>query len=94
MTEVKDYEPVSALDGGADGLDFYHRLAGEAWRYLKDDGLIAMEIGYGQSGPVQEIFLKTGLYHSQEVHKDLVGIERFVVFIKDRDKNMLEKLIS
>jgi release factor glutamine methyltransferase len=82
MTEVKDYEPVSALDGGADGLDFYHRLAGEAWRYLKDDGLIAMEIGYGQSGPVQEIFLKTGLYHSQEVHKDLVGIERFVVFYK------------
>ena len=70
MTEVKDYEPVTALDGGVDGLDFYHRIAGEAWRFLRDGGMIAMEIGYGQSKPVQDIFMKTGSYHGQEVHKD------------------------
>jgi len=82
MTEVRDYEPVTALDGGKDGLDFYRRISRDAWQYLKDDGLIALEIGYGQSRQVQDIFLKTGLYHRQECHKDLAGIERFVVFYK------------
>ena len=39
---------------GRTGL--YHRLAGEAWRYLKDDGLIAMEIGYEQSDRYRKYF--------------------------------------
>lgn len=82
MPEVSKYEPVTALDGGTDGLDFYRRIAREACGYMKDGGLIAMEIGYGQSKSVQDIFMETGLYHRQEVHKDLAGIERFVVFHK------------
>lgn len=82
MPEVREHEPVSALDGGADGLFFYRKIAGEAWRYLKDDGLIAMEMGYGQSSSIQELFLETGAYHGQEVHKDLAEIDRFAVFHK------------
>lgn len=82
MTEVRDYEPISALDGGEDGLDFYRRIARDGWRYLKAGGFIALEIGYGQSNKIQDIFLKSGYYHRHECHKDLAGIERFVVFYK------------
>lgn len=82
MPEVREHEPASALDGGADGLFFYRRIADQAWRYLKEEGLIAVEIGYGQSSSVQELFLETGAYQGQEVHKDLAGIDRFLVFQK------------
>ncbi|HHY81801.1 MAG TPA: peptide chain release factor N(5)-glutamine methyltransferase [Clostridiales bacterium] len=81
MTEVKDYEPITALDGGADGLDCYRRIAAGAWQYLKENGFIALEIGYDQSKPVQEIFLSKA-YHVAEVRKDLSGIDRIAVFCK------------
>ena len=54
--EVKDFDPRGALDGGADGLDFYRRLALEAKLYLKPDGKIMVEFGDGQAGDIQKIF--------------------------------------
>ena len=56
--EVRDYDPRAALDGGADGLDFYHRLAAEARPFLKPGGKIMLEFGEGQAGAIQEIFEK------------------------------------
>lgn len=56
--EVRDYDPRSALDGGPDGLDFYHRLAAEARPFLKPGGKIMLEFGEGQAGAIQEIFEK------------------------------------
>jgi release factor glutamine methyltransferase len=56
--EVRDYDPRSALDGGADGLDFYRRLAAEASPFLKPGGKIMLEFGEGQAGAIQEIFEK------------------------------------
>lgn len=54
--EVRDFEPHQALDGGADGLDFYRRLAAEAGARLKPSGKIMVEFGDGQSEPLRELF--------------------------------------
>jgi release factor glutamine methyltransferase len=54
--EVKDFDPRAALDGGADGLDFYRRLAAEAKPFLKPDGKIMVEFGDGQAEDIKTIF--------------------------------------
>jgi release factor glutamine methyltransferase len=54
--EVRDFDPRSALDGGADGLDFYRRLAAETKPFLKPDGKIMLEFGDGQAEAVSGIF--------------------------------------
>jgi release factor glutamine methyltransferase len=54
--EVRDFDPRAALDGGADGLDFYRRLAAEAGSFLKPDGKIMLEFGDGQADAVKAIF--------------------------------------
>ena len=53
--EVKDFDPRGALDGGADGLDFYRRLAAEAKPVLKPDGKIMLEFGDGQADDIKKI---------------------------------------
>ena len=54
--EVRDFDPRAALDGGADGLDFYRRLAKEAQSFLKPDGRIMLEFGDDQDGTIRNIF--------------------------------------
>jgi release factor glutamine methyltransferase len=54
--EVKDFDPRAALDGGADGLDFYRRLAAEAKPFLQPDGKIMVEFGDGQAEAIRQIF--------------------------------------
>jgi release factor glutamine methyltransferase len=54
--EVRDFDPRAALDGGADGLDFYRRLAKEAAAFLKPDGKIMLEFGDGQADAIKIIF--------------------------------------
>ncbi len=54
--ELRDHEPKNALDGGADGLDFYRRIAGEAKSFLADKGKLMLELGDGQAAAVGEIF--------------------------------------
>ena len=54
--EVKDFDPRAALDGGADGLDFYRRLAVDAKPFLKPDGKIMLEFGDGQADAIKKIF--------------------------------------
>jgi release factor glutamine methyltransferase len=54
--EVRDYDPRAALDGGADGLDFYRKLAAEAKPFLKPDGKIMLEFGDGQADTIKTIF--------------------------------------
>ena len=55
--EVRDFDPRAALDGGADGLDFYRRLAKEAPAFLKPDGKIMVEFGDGQADAIKNIFV-------------------------------------
>lgn len=55
--EVRDFDPRAALDGGADGLDFYRRLAAQAKPFLKPAGKIMLEFGDGQADAIKNIFL-------------------------------------
>ena len=54
--EVRDFDPRGALNGGADGLDFYRRISTEAKPFLKPDGKIMLEFGYGQVDAIKNIF--------------------------------------
>jgi release factor glutamine methyltransferase len=54
--EVRDFDPRGALDGGADGLDFYRRISAEAKTFLKPDGKIMLEFGDGQAPAIKKIF--------------------------------------
>ena len=74
-TEVKDHEPVLALDGGEDGLDFYRKIVADAHRHLVPGGLLAFEIGYDQ-GQALTVLLKKAGYHNIEILKDLAGLDR------------------
>ena len=74
---VRDYEPHMALDGGADGLDFYRNLAGEWKNALTVGGKIFLEVGIGQADDVLRL-LRTQGFGDLEITKDLNGIPRVV----------------
>lgn len=76
--EVKDFEPMLALDGDADGLKFYRRIIKEAPKYLYSSGYLIMEIGYDQAEAVTELLNEAGSYHDIEVIKDYAGNDRVV----------------
>lgn len=71
-------EPKIALDGGADGLDFYRRLVGESAALLHDGGFLAVECGDTQAGAVAEM-AATGGFGKTEIIRDLADKERVVV---------------
>ncbi len=75
--EVRDHEPLSALDGGEDGLWFYRRIAEEAPLYLARPGRIYLEIGYDQGDEVRSILKKVG-FTDIDIHEDLGGRPRVV----------------
>jgi release factor glutamine methyltransferase len=54
--EVRDFDPRSALDGGADGLDFYRWIASQAAALLKPGGKVMLEFGDGHAGAIRQIF--------------------------------------
>jgi release factor glutamine methyltransferase len=76
--EVRDFDPRLALDGGADGLDFYRRLAKEAAAWLLADGRLMAEFGEGQGVAIREI-LEAENWTVHALEKDLSGRERFVI---------------
>ncbi len=75
-SKVRCFEPEIALDGGESGLDFYERITKTA--RLKDDGLLAFEIGYDQGEAVFEILKRNG-YADIEIITDLEGRDRVVL---------------
>lgn len=72
-------EPILALDGGEDGLDFYRRIIAGASAHLKQSGVIVMEIGYGQRRAIEDIIKKSGEFKVTAVKKDQNMIDRIVV---------------
>lgn len=77
MPEVKDYDPMLALDGGEDGLAFYRRISADAKNFLKRGGTLLVEIGHDQGEDVCDLFIKDG-YSNVKVTKDLGGNDRVV----------------
>lgn len=79
--EVKEHEPMMALDGGEDGLDFYRIIAAQAPEFLKKDGVVMVEIGHDQMDDVTRIFAETDKYCYITGLKDLAERDRIVVAI-------------
>ncbi|TCS78030.1 peptide chain release factor N(5)-glutamine methyltransferase [Tepidibacillus fermentans] len=75
MPEVKNYEPILALDGGEDGLVFYRQIISQSFSVLKRLGMIAFEIGTDQSEAIQQLFANSGA-KSYQVLPDFQGIPR------------------
>ena len=80
-TQVKDYEPYNALEGGEDGLDFYRQITKESINYLKQGGILAYEVGHDQAEDVSEIMKSYG-YTKIYKKKDIQGIDRVVIGFK------------
>ncbi len=76
QTEVRDHEPYIALDGGADGLNFYRKIVAEAPKFLIRGGHLAFEIGYNQAESVSRLMEKD--FEEITVLKDLGGNDRVV----------------
>ena len=74
--EVRDFEPRGALDGGADGLDYYRLIIPAAPDYLSPDGLLLFEVGIGQAEAVLALFAGTGRYDGLFTARDAAGIDR------------------
>ncbi|MDE6434886.1 MAG: peptide chain release factor N(5)-glutamine methyltransferase [Lachnospiraceae bacterium] len=77
MPEVREYEPVSALDGGTDGLDFYRRIIEQAFQYLEENGYLMFEIGYNQGEAVRNL-MERNHFLDVQIKKDYAGLDRVV----------------
>ena len=77
--EVRDFDPLRALDGGVDGLDAYRTIARESARHLEVDGIVAVEIGNSQKADVTDIFLDAGFVIKSAL-RDLAGNDRVLLF--------------
>lgn len=75
--EVKDHDPISALDGMEDGLYFYRKIVDRAGEYLYPGGMLFFEIGCEQAEDVKKMMTEAG-YHDVTVCKDLSGLDRVV----------------
>lgn len=82
--EVAKHEPLTALDGGEDGLYFYREIIREAAKYLIRGGMLFFEIGYDQGEAVSRLLEDAG-YVDIEIKKDYAGLDRVVfgTFLED-----------
>ncbi len=80
--DVRAYEPIGALDGGVDGLDFYRRLMQESAELLENDGFLTLEVGIHQAQQLKALSEAMPQWQNCEIIRDLAGIERVVVLWK------------
>ena len=79
-------EPSLALDGGADGMDFYRRISDECVRILRPDGILLLELGYGESDAVSSL-LAAASFTGITVRKDFSGIARMMLAVSPARRN-------
>jgi release factor glutamine methyltransferase len=77
--EVKDFEPLLALDGGEEGLDFYERIIDQGLGYLSNQGKIIFEIGHDQGDRVSGMIREMGIFSDIRIIKDLASLDRVVL---------------
>ena len=75
QSEVKNFEPILALDGGQDGLDFYKNIAKNAKKHLKKGGILLLEVGFDQAEMVKNLLTD---FEKVEIIKDYENIERII----------------
>ncbi len=75
--EIKDWEPLNALDGGPDGLDFYREIIPASRKFLRENGMLMLELGAGCAGDVAGMLEDAG-YTEVEALKDYAGIKRII----------------
>jgi len=78
LREVRNHEPLIALNGGKDGLEFYRKLISQIPSYLKRGGWLLLEVGSNQASSVSEMIEAGGGFQRPERVKDLSGIERVI----------------
>lgn len=83
--EVRDHEPMMALDGGADGLDFYRIIAQHAPEHLKKGGVLMLEIGFDQKDAVKGLLQETGRFEKIIGLTDLTGKDRIVCAVLSKN---------
>lgn len=83
--EVRDHEPMMALDGGEDGLDFYRIIAQQAPEHLKKGGVLMLEIGFDQKDAVKGLLQETGRFEKIVGLTDLTGKDRIIVAILSKN---------
>lgn len=81
MRDVKNYEPHTALDGGADGLDAYRCIIPTAYDKLNSGGLLLLEIGHDQKGDVDAL-LEKNKWQSVHTFQDLAGRDRVIAAVR------------
>jgi len=77
MVDVREHEPILALDGGADGLDPYRLITEKAQHFLVPGGLLAVEVGILQANDVADLFELAGFEDVRKI-RDLPGVQRVV----------------
>lgn len=80
--EIREFEPVLALDGGMDGLDCFRSILDEAHHYLAPGGAILLEMGFDQKDGIQGVFERYSQYGSIDFIRDLAGHDRVVLIKK------------
>lgn len=80
-SEVKNYDPIRALDGGEDGLDAYRTLSEKSAQLLKKGGMVFFEVGINQAGDVRQMLEEKGFVECK-TKKDLAHIDRCVFGVK------------
>jgi release factor glutamine methyltransferase len=80
--EISQWEPMAALDGGRDGIEYYRRIIGEAHEYLAPGSSIVLEIGSDMAPVVTELFTRTGCYGPASVYQDYAGKDRVIAASK------------
>ena len=81
--DVKDFEPILALDGGNDGFDFYRRIIPEAYTRLSLGGLLVLECGYDQGDVLIEAQKQAGFTDNRIIY-DLAGLQRGAIGIRPK----------
>ena len=81
QVEIKDHEPMMALDGGEDGLDIVRKIISEAPDYMKDSGIIMIEIADDEMSEVLKLMREDGRYRDVKGIKDLAEKDRIAFAI-------------
>lgn len=77
--EVRDHDPILALDGGADGLNAYRAILNDVSSYINSQTVLAFEIGYDQNEQIKSL-CESHAFQVIEAHRDLGGQDRLVIF--------------